>query len=273
MNYGRKKIVSCLILIPLIYQISSPPRSVEHTRFVINSYSTGQQLDSEMSVKVQGPENLNGAFGDPEARLTARVRLVIPMSLKMIDVAINVLDKGWDGMDPIEQYYFRLFFDPGDTGLIDQEFVQEASLHFQKISAELEGTITLVLESESEHCEHERLYFTYWRYVHVCPFFVEDPNPQWMASVLVHELAHIALKVNDREYYNPTSEAYASLTPRGPQVTQVPVVGPIIREILRTDTLYHPDAYAWFGAMMLHEANRRAATGEPSRGGQPLNER
>ena len=273
MKTGRKNIVFSLMLIPLIYQTISPPKSVEHTRFVINTYPTDQQLDSELLVKLQGPEDLNGSFGDPESRLTARVQLVLPTSLKMIDVAINVLEKGWDGMDPIEQYYFRLFFDPGNTGSIDQEFVQEAFLHFQKISAELEGTITLVLESDSEHCEHKRLYFTYWRHVHVCPYFLEDPHPQWMASVFIHELAHIALKVKDREYYYPASEAYASLKPRGPQVTQVPVVGPIIREILRIDTLYHPDAYAWFGAMMLREASRRVDTGEPSQGRQHLNGR
>jgi hypothetical protein len=30
------------------------------------------------------------------------------------------------------------------------------------------------------------------------------------------------------------------------------VIGHIIREIQRSDTLYHPDAYAWFAGLSFH---------------------
>jgi hypothetical protein len=36
------------------------------------------------------------------------------------------------------------------------------------------------------------------------------------------------------------------LTPYGSRLAQLPVVGPLIREIQQGDTLYHPDAYAHF---------------------------
>jgi hypothetical protein len=256
MKTGRKRLTLSLMLLPLIYQLLPIGKPIDHAKITMNRSPSGQVLDTELAALIQGPADLGAAFGDPETRLSARVELVLPTSLQMIDAALTTLSSGWETLDPVEQYYFRLFFDPGNTGEIDQAFVEEVAANYQKIRAEFEGPMTLVLEPASEHCDHERLYYTYFRNVHVCPYFMEDPHPQWMASVFVHEMAHIALKVKDRAYYEPGSEAYESLTPRGSAAAQVPVIGPLFREILRSDTLYHPDAYAWFGSMMLREADR-----------------
>ena len=59
-------------------------------------------------------------------------------------------------------------------------------------------------------------------------------------------MTHIALRVKDRPYYRPTSKAYAELTPKGSWLNELPVIGPVIREVVASDTLYHPDAYAHF---------------------------
>ena len=59
-------------------------------------------------------------------------------------------------------------------------------------------------------------------------------------------MAHRALLVLDRTYYRPTNKQYADLTPRGPLITQLPVIESIVREVIRQDTLFHPDAYAHF---------------------------
>jgi hypothetical protein len=57
----------------------------------------------------------------------------------------------------------------------------------------------------------------------------------------------MALLVVDRPYYDPKSYSslYNDLTPQGSWVTQIPVIGHLIREINHNDTLYHPDTYAW----------------------------
>ncbi len=259
MKTGRKQLLLSLTLIPLIHQVIHSGKTFEHTQINVHQYLSSQQPGNEISVSVTGPVDLGPEFGDLDSRLSARVQLIVPMSLQMIDAASNSLASGWEAMDPVERHYFQLFFDPGNTGEIDQDFVEEVLRKYQKIRAEFDGTLTLVLEPESEYCVDERLFFTYYQNVHVCPYFMKDQHPRWMASVLVHELVHIALKVKDRAYYEPDSEAYESLTPRGSAVTQLPVIGPLFREVLRGDTLYHPDAYAWFGAMILRDAQANAA--------------
>jgi hypothetical protein len=62
----------------------------------------------------------------------------------------------------------------------------------------------------------------------------------------------MALLVVDRPYYDPRSYSsmYNALTPRGSWATQIPVVGHILRELAQSDTLYHPDAYSWFAALV-----------------------
>jgi hypothetical protein len=63
--------------------------------------------------------------------------------------------------------------------------------------------------------------------------------------------------VKDRPYYRPTSKFYAELTPRGSWTSQLPIVGPVIREIVASDTLYHPDAYAHFALVASGQASAR----------------
>jgi hypothetical protein len=62
-------------------------------------------------------------------------------------------------------------------------------------------------------------------------------------------MTHKALLVSDRAYYRPTSKQYAKLTPNGSWAAQLPLVGRVLREVLRGDTLYHPDAYAHYALL------------------------
>jgi hypothetical protein len=47
------------------------------------------------------------------------------------------------------------------------------------------------------------------------------------------------------------------MTPRGSWTSQLPIVGPVIREIVANDTLYHPDAYAHFALVASGQASAR----------------
>ena len=104
----------------------------------------------------------------------------------------------------------------------------------------------MVYAPDNDNCDGQRLYFTDLSRLIVCPYFFQEDNELRKAHTLIHEIAHIALIVADRPYYRPTSKKYAALTPNGSWTTELPLVGPVLREILRGDTLYHPDAYAHF---------------------------
>ena len=108
-----------------------------------------------------------------------------------------------------------------------------------------------------------RLYYTDLVRVHVCPYFATETREERMARQWVHELTHIALLVVDRSYYQPTSIAYAALTPRGSWTAQLPLIGPILREIAHSDTLYHPDAYARFAAALVAEPRAEPGPAPP----------
>ena len=100
-------------------------------------------------------------------------------------------------------------------------------------------------------CTGIRLFYTDFVQVYICPYITQEDNIERKARVLIHEVAHMALLVTDRPYYDPKSYSsrYNALTPQGSWSTKIPVIGHIIREIVHSDTLYHPDAYSWFATL------------------------
>jgi hypothetical protein len=176
----------------------------------------------------------------------------IPVGLLMIDSAVEVLSRGLSNLSPDEKEQLERIFDPSGSGTIDQEYLNAVLDNFHKIQRQFEKPSSLKYEESSSMCQRMRLYYTYFFKIYVCPYFTIENDGERKARDLVHEIAHIALMSGDRPYYNVKtySASYNRLTPRGSWATQVPVIGPIFREILRGDTLYHPDAYAWFAAIM-----------------------
>jgi hypothetical protein len=166
--------------------------------------------------------------------------------MAMVDTTIALLSEGWLAMSPAEQKAFLLIYDPASTGEVDEEFVEKVFKNYQKVRTQLENPVPVVYEPESEMCIEERLYYTDIVKLHICPYFLIEDNNVRRVRTLIHELAHIALLVIDRPYYNPESPDYAALTPYGSPANQLPLIGPIIRELTRGDTLHHPDAYAHF---------------------------
>ena len=169
-----------------------------------------------------------------------------PTSVQMVDQAIASLSNGWSGMSQAQQEAFLTLYDPSDSGQIDDTFIATVSTNFHKIKASLQDRINISYEADSGQCIDMRLYYIDLVTLHVCPYFYEEENEVRKARTLVHEMAHKALLVTDRAYYRPTSRDYKELTPYGSWANQLPVVGRIIREIVRDDTLYHPDAYAHY---------------------------
>jgi hypothetical protein len=182
----------------------------------------------------------------------------------MVDGAITVLSRGWHGMSSTEREQFQRFFDPANTGDIDAQFLSQVLDNYRQIREQFDKELTFEFEAESQMCDLMRLYYTDLFKIHVCPYFATETRTDRLARQLVHEMTHIALLVVDRPYYYPTSSAYATLTPRGPWTAQIPVIGPLFRELAHSDTLYHPDAYARFAAELVAEPE-----GEPRPSPEP----
>ncbi len=177
-----------------------------------------------------------------------QIQSLIPRSRALVDQAIDALSGGLANLTPAQRALFNQLFDPGNTGDIDQQFVADVLANYRRIRDRLEAPLTVIRVSESNHCQDQRLYYTDLSTLYVCPYFETEKNPDRKARVLIHEAAHMSLLVVDRPYFhkNTYSTRYRALTPRGPWTARLPLVGPLCREIAHGDTLFHPDAYAWF---------------------------
>jgi hypothetical protein len=175
------------------------------------------------------------------------VRSLIPSSIQMIDNALSVLDQGWSGMTPSQREQFSRIFDPGNTGQIDDQYVEKVKINYMKIRQRLDGNFVIEFAENSVMCVGQRLYYTDFIKIYICPYYLSEHREERKLRTLIHEVAHMALLVVDRPYYDPKSYSsqYNALSPQGSWVTQIPVVGHLIREISHSDTLYHPDTYAW----------------------------
>ena len=197
------------------------------------------------------------ALSNDEEKVLEEVKALVPVSQQMVDSAVEVLSKGLSGMSPEEREQFERIFDPSGSGVIDDDYIEDVLNNYRKIESRLESSFVLQYEEESDMCDNMRLFYTDFFKIHICPYFIGEEDSVRSARVLVHEVAHIALLVGDRPYYHPKSysASYNELAPRGSWATQVPVVGIIVREISQSDTLYHPDAYAWFASLMYSKSH------------------
>jgi len=189
---------------------------------------------------------------EQEIYIIQETQALIPMSIRMIDNAIEVLEGGLAEMSPDERKLFNEIFDPGDTGTINQSYIEEVVKNYSRIRQRLEQGIEFEYTADSSSCRGMRLYYTNIFKVFVCPYFLEEDNLDRKTLTLIHEAAHMKLLVLDRYYYDPKSYSsrYHALSPRGSIYTKIPVIGHFIREIQRSDTLYHPDTYAWFAGLV-----------------------
>jgi len=172
------------------------------------------------------------------------------MSIEMIDQAVAVLSKDYDKLSVTELELLTDIADPGSTNQIDQAYIEEMLENFIKIKARLGNDLVIEYSADSDMCTGMRLFYTDFIRIFVCPYYLEEDRVERKARVLIHEVTHMTLLVTDRPYYDPKSysSVYNALNPRGSWVTEIPVIGHIVREIAHNDTLYSPDTYAWFAS-------------------------
>lgn len=211
-----------------------------------------------VAILLQGVKAVGNAhaLSSDEERVLEEVEVLIPVSQEMVESAEEVLSQGLSDMSPEDREQFERIFDPSGSGGIDDNFVEAVLNNYRKVESRLENSFVLQYEEESDMCEGMRLYYTDFFKIHVCPYFKSEDDSVRKARVLVHEVGHIALLAGDRPYYDPKtySSRYNKLTPNGSWANQIPLVGKIFREISHNDTLYHPDAYAWFASLMFSKS-------------------
>jgi hypothetical protein len=176
------------------------------------------------------------------------VNSLVPAATQEIDNTITTLNKGWSGMTTSEQVQLSRIYDPSNTGQIDDKYVETILNNYLKIRQTLNNNLTIVNGKNKKMCVGQRLYYTDFVKIYVCPYYLNEHRDERKVRTLIHEVAHMALLVVDRPYYDPKSysSSYNALTPKGSWVTEIPVIGHLVREIAHNDTLYHPDTYAWF---------------------------
>ena len=195
-----------------------------------------------------------GLDDEDESTAIRKAQAALPTSLQMVDDAITLLSKGLAGMTQEERELFQGFFDPGNTGDIDENYVLQVLDNYRRLREVLNKELTIKYEPESRDCRLMALFHTNYFEVHVCSYILEETNAGRIARDLVHEAAHIAWLANDREYYySQDYQPYQKLTPRGHPAAQIPVVGRIIREIVLDDTLFNPDTYCTFAARLTED--------------------
>jgi len=188
------------------------------------------------------------ALPQPGGQAAEPIQALLPLSRQMVDQAIDALSGGLAGMTPAERTLFNQLFDPGDTGDVDQQFIADVLANYGRIRDRLDAPWRFIRVLDSDQCQNQRLYYTDLANLYVCPYFDAEQSLDRKARVLIHEAAHMSLLVVDRPYFhkNTYSTRYQALSPRGPWTARLPLVGPLLREIAHGDTLFHPDAYAWF---------------------------
>jgi hypothetical protein len=203
--------------------------------------------------------------GNPSDAELQQLYNLLPAATTIVDRAIESLSKGLAGLEPGERESLLRYYDPAGTGEIDEAYVSQVLENYRRIRAQLNKLTRVEYETDSEMCDLQRLYYTDLVSIHICPYAATETRTERLARQWVHELVHISLLVVDRPYYQPVSTAYAALTPRGSWTSQIPLIGPILREIAHNDTLYHPDAYARYAAALVAEPQP-----EPAPAPQPV---
>jgi hypothetical protein len=236
---------------------------------------TGRYLETDLNDELSGEDlrraiNLIDVVGEYEKTgfsectpaIREKIREFVPIARTHVQSAMRSLQPGWRALDPTVKTTFRRYFDPGNSGQIDDRFVRLGLYNFARIARYMDQGLEFDcnLASSSicgdghkwcgEGDGNGRLYWTCFGDLHVCA------NAGWMRATderrwsdIIHESTHNALLTTDRAYCNSTD--WPGLTPYGTGAMSVLDEIPVIGKIFSLaggggDTLNNPDSYSHF---------------------------
>jgi hypothetical protein len=236
---------------------------------------TGRYLEADLNDELSGEDlrraiNLIDVVGEfektgfsecsPEIR--EKIRQLVPLARTHVRDAVRSLQPGWRAMDPAAKATFRRYFDPGDSGQIDDRFVRLVLVNFARIARYMDEGLDFDCNLASgsicgdghkwcgDGAGNGRLYWTCFGDLHVCAnsgWLAENDTRRW--SDIIHESTHNALLTTDRAYCD--TENWPNLTPYGTGamsvLDEIPVVGKIFSLAGGGgDTLNNPDSYSHY---------------------------
>jgi hypothetical protein len=209
---------------------------------------------SRLQRAAASPKAPETRFEDCDPILQADLKAKHPAAIAHVDTAIRSLTPAWASMDPGDKDSFRQFFDPANSGDLDDGFKRDVRGNFQLIRNEM-GSLRFDCNQDSgtlcgdghKWCTGGRLMWTCFGNLHVCPDYATQSDEGFKLETMIHESTHNALHTTDREYAN--SSSFNRLRPRGSGLLsilgQIPVFGMLFRLIRsNNDSLYNPDSYA-----------------------------
>lgn len=236
---------------------------------------TGHYLEADLNDELSGSDlrramNLIDVVGEfektgfsectPEIRV--KIRELVPIARTHVQSAMRSLQPGWKAMDPAAKATFRRYFDPGDSGQIDDQFVRLVLVNFARLNRYMDEGLDFDCNLSSgslcgdghkwcgDGAGNGRLYWTCFGDLHVCAnsgWLAENDTRRW--SDIIHESTHNALHTTDRAYCD--TENWPNLTPYGTgamsYLDEIPVVGKLFSLAGGGgDTLNNPDSYSHY---------------------------
>jgi hypothetical protein len=186
-----------------------------------------------------------------EDEILDEMNALITVSQRMVESAVEAVSKGLSEMTSEEKEHFESIFDPSDSGTIDQIYLDEVLANFIQIHRLLDKPLLVEYKANREMCVGIRVYYTDFSKIYVCPYFNLGKSTDRNARLLVKEVAYMTLFAGNQFFYSPNtySASSNSLASRGSWNAREPVYIPIFREISPSDTLIHPDSYAWYASL------------------------
>ncbi len=179
-------------------------------------------------------------------------------ALEHVNHAVASLLPGWARMNPVDKSAFRRFFDPANSGDIDEGFVRNVRDNFQRIHSymrslrfDCDPSSRSLCGASSRWCVGGRLMWTCFGNLHVCTNAYPSASDDFKIETIIHESVHNALMTTDRAY--TSSPEFSQLTPRGSGfwgsvlnfLGNIPVLGAPFRLLPgNKDTINNPDSYA-----------------------------
>jgi hypothetical protein len=228
---------------------------VQQSTGFASSAAVQRQADPKNSESSEKPPKteFTGCSEDLQADLQEKHRI----ARSQVAWAVTSIAGGQKKMAETDKANFNRYFDPSNSGDVDDDFVRDVRSNFQRIGSYL-GSITFDCDPESasicgdskKWCVGSRQMWTCFGNLHVCVDNYKKLNDDdFKIENIIHESTHNALHTTDRAY---TDEAkFQTLKPRGSGIlaflSKIPVIGAIFK-LFRSnnDTLNNPDSYAMY---------------------------
>jgi hypothetical protein len=245
-----------LVIGPQNDHLEAEANRAEATSAVRSQAPTGAGVLQRQTTQPQPQTSFEGCDQASQNDLRAKHQ----PALDHVNRAIASLAPGWTRMDPAHKSAFRQYFDPANSGDIDDGFVRDVRGNFQRIRGYM-GSLRFdcdpnswtVCGTSSRWCVGGRLMWTCFGNLHVCTNTYPSASDPFTIETMIHESVHNALMTTDRAYSNRPE--FNQLRPRGGGffgrvlnfLSNVPVLGLLFRNLPgNNDTINNPDSYAGY---------------------------